>query len=111
VPRRTPEKRSVMRAKSKSFVYTPHLLGRKRTDRRPNTLANADTDTRARLGRGRHNGPTETTFLSADVREKIGCSPVVSERRLKAVEEAVAADRVVDAPERESLRLLYELLQ
>jgi hypothetical protein len=30
---------------------------------------------------------------------------------LKAIEEAVAADRVVDAPERESLRLLYELLQ
>jgi uncharacterized tellurite resistance protein B-like protein len=30
---------------------------------------------------------------------------------LKAIEEAVAADRVVDAPERESLRLLYELLR
>ena len=30
---------------------------------------------------------------------------------LKAIEETVAADRVVDAPERESLRLLKELLQ
>ena len=30
---------------------------------------------------------------------------------LKAIEEAVAADRVVNAPERESLRLLNELLQ
>jgi uncharacterized membrane protein YebE (DUF533 family) len=30
---------------------------------------------------------------------------------LRAVEEAVAADRVIDGPERESLRLLRELLQ